>query len=167
MLGRLPHASGMHLSHALSCAVALTLLTLVAPRPACAQESAPVVAQQEGDTAATAIQRALIAQHARLRALAERFGAEHPDARTARATVASLATSLRAELAARGRIDRAKIREWVRVQLADADAQLASMRVTYAPAHIDVRVAQARRTAIEEALRAFERDGRFFSDASQ
>lgn len=156
----------MHLPHAALGGLALSLLLCATAPPASAQESAPIVVQQEGDTAATAVQRALIEQHAQLRALTERFGAEHPDTRITRATIASLVTSLRAELAARGRIDRVKIREWVRVQLADADARLGAMRVTYAPAHIDVRVAQARRTALEEARVAFERDGRFFSDAS-
>lgn len=43
-------------------------------------------------------------------------------------------------------------------------AVIAQLRTTLGPAHIDVRVAQARRTALDEALRGLERDGRFFSE---
>jgi hypothetical protein len=144
---------------------ALALLCFCAlPQLAFAQDAAPIVRRDENETAATAIQRAVIEQHINLRGLTERYGADHPDARVARAALASVASSLYNELSARGRIDRTKIREWARVLLADADAQLAVLRVTYNAAHLDVRVALARRAAIDEALRAFERAGRFFSD---
>lgn len=145
------------------CAAALTLGAL-RPHGATAQDTAPIVVQRDDETAATAVQRAVIAQHARHRALAERFGAQHLDTRVSRATLASLVTSLRGELSARGRIDRAKLREWLRIELADADAQLATLRTTLGAAHIDVRVAQARRTALDEALRGLERDGRYFAE---
>lgn len=154
----------MRLLPTLVAALPVALLLCTLPQAARAQDAAPIVRRDESETAATAIQRAVIEQHVNLRGLIERYGAEHPDARIARAALVSLVASLYNEVSARGRIDRVKIREWLRILLADADAQLAVLRVTYNTAHLDVRIALARRTAIDEALRAFERAGHFYSD---
>lgn len=136
----------------------------VEPQPRAARADEPRVAQQEGESAATAIQRAIVEQHARLRALSERYGDRHTDVLAARASLASLVTSLRSELASRGRIDRARLREWLRAELADVDARLAELRVSCTTTHVDVRGGQARRAALDEALRALEHDGRFLPD---
>jgi hypothetical protein len=148
-------------------AIGAILIAVLAFGPcALARAQAPRVAQADGESAATAIQRAVIEEHARLRALAERFGDRHADVLAARASLHSLVESLRAELAGRGRIDRARVREWLRVQIADVDARLAELRVTCTTTHVDVRGGQARRAALDEAMRAIERGGRFVPDVT-
>lgn len=146
-------------------AMASAALVMSPAAQARAQESSPpvddlLVEPAPGESAATATQRAVIERHARLRALLERYGAQHPDVRSERVRVATLTTDLLLE-SAMGEIDRARVREWVRAQIADVDARLAEMRVSCTSGHVDVRGATARRALLDEALRAIERDGRY------
>jgi hypothetical protein len=131
------------------------------PSTEATESATPIVAPQDGESAASAIQRAVVERHARMRALRERYGAQHRDFLAERAALASAIDSLRSELARGARIERARVRSWVRIQLADVDARLAELSVRCTSGHVDVRGATARRAALAEALAAIERSGRF------
>lgn len=152
-----------------AAAIAVVALAVVAtPGVLRAQErDAPVVAPIPGESAATAVQRAIVERWARIAAFRVRHGEQHRDVLRERFELAVLERDLlEAEMASAAAIDRPRVLDWIRAQIADVDARLAELSVSCRSGHPDVGTAQARRAALVEAQRAIEARGRFTPPAA-
>ena len=94
-------------------------------------------------------------------ALATRYGEAHPDLVSARARVATLVASLRAALARGETIDGVVVTSALEGELADVRGRLAEFSQRCGSGHPDLRSAQARASALEDAIAHLVSDGVF------
>ncbi|UJR86727.1 hypothetical protein [Sandaracinus amylolyticus] len=139
--------------------VAIAIVIATARVIAHAQESEPPVVETiEGESAGSALQRAVIERWARLSALRIRHGENHADVLRERAALREAIAGLRRS---RVRVDRVAVARWIRERIAEVDARLGELSTSCSSGHPDVRTGQARRDALDEALTTIERRGMF------
>jgi len=117
-----------------------------------------VAAAAQGPAPAEAAEREVVLAWALLGPLSARYEAAHPDVQAARR---ALDEAIARADTAPGAVDRAQLSAWVRERIAEVDARLAEMRASCRGGPPDVRGAQARRSALVDALDAIEAHGRF------
>ena len=86
------------------------------------------------------------------RALALRYGREHPDMIARVSLLATLATEIDAVRATGARIVTAEVVGWLRASITEVESRLAELGTRCGPQHLDLRGAEARRDALREAL---------------
>jgi hypothetical protein len=86
------------------------------------------------------------------RALALRYGREHPDMIARVSRLATLATEIDAVRATGARIVSAEVIGWLRASITEVESRLAELGTRCGPQHLDLRGAEARRDALREAL---------------
>lgn len=86
------------------------------------------------------------------RALALRYGREHPEMVARRSLLATLAADLDAVRASGARVASAEVIAWLRASLLEVEARLSELGARCGPQHLDLRGAEARRDALREAL---------------
>ena len=139
-------------------AIAILIATTCVTAHAQESEEPPVVAAIAGESAGSALQRAVIERWARLSAMRIRLGENHADVMRERAALRDAIDAMRRS---RARVDRAAVARWIREQIVEVDTRLGELSTSCSSGHPDVRTGQARREALSDALATIERRGLF------